>query len=107
MPVGAGGGGVSMADSVNARPPRLGLMHMAATGAAVLLFLFVLLWATSASGGLPYLREYFGPSGSGSPMAIALGAVIMLVLGGILGLITAMFFNVFRFLAAVESVERG
>ncbi len=96
-----------MTSSIAARPQRLGLLHMTATGAAVAVFLFVVLWASAAFGGLPHLQRLFGPMGAGSPVALAIGAAYALVLGAVVGLVVAAFFNLFRFLAAVQSVERG
>ena len=95
------------ATPMKASPPALGLAHMAATGAALAVFLFVLLWASVATGAMPHLRTLFGPLGAGSPAALAIGLIGALGLGALLGLIAAVFYNVFRFLAAVESVERG
>jgi hypothetical protein len=98
---------MQMAMSAAARPQRLGLAHMAATGAAVLVFLVALLWATAASGALPDLRRLFGPIGAGSPTEIAIVLVCALIGGALIGLTTAFFYNLLRFLAAIESVERG
>lgn len=91
-----------------ATPHGLGLLHVAATCAAVMVFLFVLLWASAAFGALPpELRALFGPFGAGSPVAFAIGAVYALVGGAILGVLVAACYNFFRFLGAVQSVERG
>ncbi len=91
-----------------AAPHGLGLLHVAATCAAVMVFLFVLLWASAAFGALPpELRALFGPLGAGSPTAFAIGVVYALVGGAVLGLLVAAFYNFFRFLGAVQSVERG
>lgn len=90
------------------RPESLGLLHAAATCAAVVLFLFILLWASAASGAIPpVMRALFGPMGAGSPTALAIGAVCALVMGALIGLLVAVFYNFFRFLAAVRSVEHG
>lgn len=77
---------------------RLGVAHAAATGAAVVLFLLVLLWASAASGALPHLRVLFGPMGAGSPAALLIGALYGAVIGALSGLAIAVFYNLFRFL---------
>jgi hypothetical protein len=85
--------------STATKPRALGLLHAAATGAAVVVFLFVLLWATSASGTMPHLRALFGPMGAGSPFALLVAALYALALGALIGLLVAIFHNAFRFLA--------
>lgn len=90
------------------RAQRLGVLHAAATLAAVMVFLFVLFWAGAAFGMLPLeLRALFGPRGAGSPTALLIGAVYALILGGVIGVLVAVFHNCFRFLHAVRDVERG
>jgi hypothetical protein len=96
-----------MTSSAATRPHRLGVTHMAATGAAALVFLFVLFWASAAFGGLPHLRALFGPMGAGSPTAVLIGLLYALVGGALIGAIVAVSYNIFRFLGAVQSVERG
>lgn len=84
---------------------RLGIAHAAATGAAVLLFLFILFWASAASGAMPHLRVLFGPMGAGSPMALLIMAIYALALGAIVGLMVAIFYNLFRFLSPARGAH--
>jgi hypothetical protein len=88
------------------KPHGLGLLHAAATAAAVVVFLFVLFWASVAFGMLPHLRVLLGPMGAGSPIAFLIGVIYALVGGALIGLLVAVFYNGFRFLGAVQSVER-
>jgi hypothetical protein len=78
---------------------RLGLLHAATTGAAVFVFLLVLLWASVASGAMPHLRALFGPMGAGSPAAFLIGVGYAVVAGALTGLSLAIFHNLFGFLA--------
>lgn len=89
------------------KPHGLGLLHSGVTAAAVLVFLFVLLWASVALGMLPNLRVLLGPVGAGSALGFFTGAFYALAGGALIGLLVAIFYNFFRFLGAVQSVERG
>ena len=95
------------ATSTTVKPRSLSPLHLAATGAAVLVFLFVVLWAGAAFGALASLRVLFAPYGEGSPWTLAIGIASALGLGALMGLAVAIFYNMFRFLGAVQSVERG
>ncbi len=94
-----------MAGSI-AKPRPLGLAHMAATGAALALFLLVVLWASTAFGMLPGLRELITPLGR-SPTDLIVAGAFALAAGAVLGVAVAVCYNVFRFLDAAYSVERG
>ncbi len=81
-----------------AHPPRLGLVHAAATFAAVLVFLFVLLWAGAAFGALPQVRTWLGPNFY-SPTLFTLGLSVAFCSGAMMGLLTGFFFNALAFLS--------
>jgi hypothetical protein len=83
----------------------LGFLHSAATGAAVLVFLFILFWASAASGALPHLRALFEPMGAGSPFALMVGAAYAVVVGALAGLFVAIFYNLFGFLHPMRNAR--
>lgn len=79
-------------------PHRLGLLHVAATFAAVLMFLFIVFWASAAFGALPeQIRAWLGPSVVSLPL-LAIGLAYALVVGALTGLAAAFFFNALAFL---------
>ncbi len=84
------------------RPRPLGLAHAAATAAAVLVFLFVLFWAGAALGAFPV--PHVPPF---SVAVLAIGIFYALIVGALIGIVFAVFYNAFRFLGAVKNVERG
>lgn len=82
--------------------PRLGVFHCTATGAAVLGILFLLLWATEAvadpeasQGMLVFLTQQAlrTPSHAGLALAQAI------LLGGLIGGLVALCYNVLKFLS--------
>jgi hypothetical protein len=89
---------MTMTESARVEAHRIGLAHAAATGAAALVFLFILFWGSAASGALPHLRSLFGPMGAGSPFALSIGAAYAVVIGAVAGLLLAIFYNFFSFL---------
>ena len=91
-----------MTIAIETQDRRMHVLHALAVGAAVLGFLFVLLWATEAVGLGPFPSEFSnmfrgGPEESvwapllrGMPPALSLGAAA--------GAAVAVFANMFRFL---------
>jgi hypothetical protein len=82
---------------------RMSLLHAVAVGAAVLGFLFILLWASDASGIAPATHrfvEIFAGSGEGPPIAaLERGLPLALAMGALAGALLAVFSNLFRSLA--------
>lgn len=87
------------------QPPRLSVLHAAATGAAIVALLLVLSWATAASGAMPQTGTLFGTIDAGSPFALAVACAYAIVRGALIALSIAVSYNAFRFLGAVRSVE--
>lgn len=82
--------------------PRLGLIHAALVGAATFLVLYVLCWAGAALGMTQASHLYlslFTTAPITSPAALLEGSCISIGFGLIAGALTALFFNVFRFVA--------
>jgi hypothetical protein len=84
------------------RPSRMGVLHAVAVGAAVLGFLFVLLWAGEALGIGPstdaLMRALTDGAREASLQALIRGLPVALVFGAIGGAMLAVFANLFRFL---------
>lgn len=84
------------------RPPRVGILHAVAVGAATLGFLFVLLWASEALGIGPsregLMRALASSAREASLHALIRGLPIALFFGAIGGAMLAIFANLFRFL---------
>lgn len=96
---------MTMTQSAPVKAYRIGLLHAGATGAAVLVFLFILFWASAASGALPHLRVLFGPMGAGSPFALMIGATYAIITGALAGLLLAIFYNLFGFLNPIRNTR--
>ncbi|HVY86350.1 MAG TPA: hypothetical protein VG943_14545 [Caulobacterales bacterium] len=75
---------------------HVSVVHAAAIGAAIVMFLLVVLWASAALGMLPHLRSLFGPMGAGSPFAIVVALAFALVLGAAVGAVFGVGYNIAR-----------
>lgn len=84
------------------RPPRMGVLHAVAVGAATLGFFFVLLWASEALGIGPsregLMRALAGSAREASLQALLRGLPMALALGALGGAMLAIFANLLRFL---------
>jgi hypothetical protein len=81
--------------------PRLGVFHCTLTGAAVLGVVFLLLWASEAVADVAAskaLLVFFTGQALDSAGGTARGLVAAVVVGGLLGALISIFFNVFSFI---------
>jgi hypothetical protein len=92
---------MTMATTISAgAKPRLNLVRCAFTGAAVLIVLFILCWATAAAGALNASHAFislFTPAEASSLAALIGGALWALGFGALTGALVAAFYNLFRF----------
>lgn len=85
-----------------ARTSRMGLLHAIVVGAAVLGFLFIVLWAGEAVGFAPTTHRFVAIfAGDGEPASVSVlgrGLPFALGLGAAAGALLALFSNLFAFL---------
>jgi hypothetical protein len=89
---------------VHARP-RLGVFHCTLTGAAVLGVIFLLCWATEAVADVRATKAFlvfFTQQALSSPAGMGRGLVVAIVVGGLVGALISIFFNVFSFIGRRE-----
>lgn len=81
---------------------RLSVVHAIVVGAAVLGFLFILLWAGEAGGFAPtthrFVAIFAGDGETSSVSALMQGLPPALAIGALTGALLALFSNLFRFL---------
>ena len=81
--------------------PRLGVIHCAATGAAVLVLLFLLFWATAAVADPKASQEmlvFLTQQSLRTPAHAMRGLSQALVIGGLVGALVAICYNALKFL---------
>jgi hypothetical protein len=82
-----------------AKPAKLSLARCAFIGAAALIVLFILFWATSAAGALNASRAFvslFTPAPVSSLAALIGGGAWALAFGAAVGALVAASYNLFR-----------
>ncbi len=88
--------------SIEPRVQRMHVIHALVVGAAVLGFLFILLWATEAVGIGPFPPQFMemfrGDPQEGAWVSLMRGMPTALSLGAAAGTAIAVFANMFRFL---------